>query len=134
MAVHRSDLVASVLLVGVALVGFALWGDLPPEMAIHFDVSGTPDNYVPKPVALLLTPAIGLSAVAFSRYAIGADPSADPLVGAAAVYFVGGVVAYVHALVLAYNLGYGFSIWVALVPVFVASAGLVVWAVSRERF
>lgn len=119
---------------GVALAGFALWGDLPPEMAIHFDASGTPDNYVPKPVALLLTPAIGLGSVAVVRYAVRTDPSADPLVGTGAVYFVGGVVAYVHALVLAYNLGYAFSMWAALVPVFVASAALVVWAVSRERF
>ncbi|MEF8880894.1 MAG: DUF1648 domain-containing protein [Halapricum sp.] len=133
MPVRRSDLVATGLLAATALAGVVLWNDLPAEMAIHFDASGTPDNYVDKPLGVLLAPAIGFGAIWFTRLSARADPSADPRVIAGAVYFVGGLIAYVQALVLAYNLGHRFSMTTALVPVFVASAVLVVWAVYRER-
>jgi uncharacterized membrane protein len=133
MSFHRSDLVATGLLVASVLAGLVLWNDLPAEMAIHFDAGGTPDNYVSKSLGILLGPAIGLGAIAFTRLSVRADPSADPKVAAGAVYFVGGLVAYVQALVLAYNLGHRFSMTRALVPVFVAAAVLVVWAVYREQ-
>lgn len=112
--------------------GVALWPRLPAEMAVHFDANGTPDNYASKPVGVLLAPAIGLVAVGVVRYAGRADPTADPRVLAVAVVFVGGLIAYVQGLVLAYNLGHGFSMTVALAPVFVAAAALVGYALYRE--
>ncbi|MCU4718445.1 DUF1648 domain-containing protein [Halapricum hydrolyticum] len=133
MTLHRSDRIAGGLLIVTALVGIAFWDALPAEMAIHFGPGGTPDSYVPKPVGVVLAPMIGVGAIAVARTAIRADPTADPRVGAGAIYFVGGVVSYVHALVLAYNLGHRFSMTAALVPVFLAAAVLVAWAVYRDR-
>lgn len=126
------ELLALGLLALAALAGVVLWPDLPAEMAVHFDATGTPDNYVPKPVGVFLAPAIGLGALGVVRYAARTDPSADPQVLAAAVVFVGGLIAYVQGLVLAYNLGYAFSMPAALAPVFVAAAALVGFAVHRE--
>ena len=133
MALHRSDLVASGLLVAAAFVGVVFWESLPAEMAIHFDASGTPDSYVSKPVGVVLAPAIGLASIAFTRVAVRADPSSDPVIENATIYFLGGVVSYVHLLVIAYNLDYRFSMTVALGPVFVAAGVLVVWAIYRDR-
>lgn len=133
MALHRSDIVASGLLVAAALVGVAFWESLPAEMAIHFDASGTPDSVVSRPVGVVLAPAIGLAAIAFTRLSIRADPSSDPVIGRAAIYFVGGIVSYVHLLVIAYNLDYRFSMTAALGPVFVAAGVLVVWAIYRDQ-
>ncbi|QSG12061.1 Uncharacterized membrane protein, DUF1648 family [Halapricum desulfuricans] len=133
MVLQRSDLIASAMLVLAALAGVAFWDALPAEMAIHFGPGGDPDSYVSRPVGVVLAPAIGLGAIAIARAAIRADPTSDPRVGSAAIYFVGGVVSYVHGLVLAYNLGHRFSMTAALVPVFVATAVLVAWAVYRDR-
>ena len=133
MPLHRSDRIAGGLLVLTALAGFVFWDALPVEMAIHFGPGGEPDSYVSRPVGLVLAPAIGLATIAFVRASIRADPTADTRVGAVAIFFVAGVVSYVHGLTLAYNLGSRFSMTTALVPVFAAAAVLVAWAVYRER-
>ena len=127
-----SDVVALAALALAVVAGVVLWPRLPAGMAVHFDAGGTPDNYVSKPVGVLLVPAIGLVAVGIVRYAGRADPTVDPRVLAVAIVFVGGVVAYVQGLVLAYNLGHGFSMTTALAPVFVAAAALVGYALYRE--
>lgn len=133
MTLHRSDRIAGGLLIVAALVGIAFWDALPAEMAIHFGPGGEPDSYVPRAVGVVLTPVIGLAAITIARISIRADPTADPRIGAGAIYFVAGVVSYAHALVLAYNLGHRFSMTAALVPVFLAAAVLVAWAVYRDR-
>ncbi|QLD89976.1 DUF1648 domain-containing protein [Natronomonas salina] len=127
-----SYLLALAALALAVVAGVALWPRLPAEIAVHFDASGTPDNYVSKPVGVLLAPAIGLVAVGIVRYAERADPTADPRVLAVSVVFVGGLIAYVQGLVLAYNLGNAFSMTTALAPVFVAAAALVGYALYRE--
>jgi uncharacterized membrane protein len=129
---NRTDLVAGGILVAAGLVGAVLWPQLPGELAIHFDASGTPDDYVSKPVGIALAPIIGLVTLGAVRLAIRVDPTADRSVADATVLFLGSVIAYIHVLVLGYNLGYRFSMSVALVPVFVAAAGLVGYALVRE--
>jgi uncharacterized membrane protein len=134
MQYRPSDAVALALLVVAAVAGVAVWPSLPAEMAIHFDASGTPDNFVSKPVAVFLTPAIGLGTVVFMRAVAHADPSADQRTLSAAVVFVSGIIAYVHGLVLTYNLGYDYDMTIALVPVFLATAALVGYAFYREGY
>ena len=132
LPVRRSDLAAVALLALAGLAGVALWPRLPAEMAVHFDASGTPDNYTPKVVGVFLAPVVGVAAVAFVRVAVRLDPTADHRVVAAAVLFLGGVIAYVQGLVLAFNLGYEYSMAAALAPVFVGTAVLVGYALVRE--
>jgi len=128
-----SDLVAVAVLALAAVAGVAVWPRLPAEVAIHFDAAGTPDRYVSKPVGVFLAPAIGLVGVAIVRFAGRSDPTADRRVLSLAVVFVGGLVAYAQGLVLAFNLGWAFSMTAALVPVFVAAAALVGYALYRDR-
>lgn len=134
MQLRVSDVLGTTLLVVAALAGAAVWDSLPAEMAIHFDASGTPDNFVPRPVGVFLTPGIGLGTVAFMRGMARVDPSADQRTLSAAVVVTAGIIAYVHGLVLAYNLGYRFEMTATLVPVFLAVAGLVGYAVHREGY
>lgn len=63
-----SDLVALASLALAALAGVALWSQLPAEMAVHFDASGTPDSYVSKRVDVLLAPVF-VATAAFVAYA-----------------------------------------------------------------
>ncbi len=127
------DRLAAGLLVGAALAGVALWPRLPAEMAVHVDAGGEPDEFVARPLAVALGPAVGLAGVAVARLAGRADPTADPAVVGAAVLFVGGVVAYVQGLVLAYNLGYAVPMTLALTPVFVAAGAVALYALRRDR-
>lgn len=130
--VRTADLVGVALLVAAALAGVALWPRLPAEMAIHFDASGTPDNYASKPVGVFLTPVLGVVAVALMRGTKRIDPSADERTLSVAVVYLAGVIAYVQGLVLAFNLGYAFSMTAALAPVFVGAAVLVAYALARD--
>jgi uncharacterized membrane protein len=129
---RTADAVSLALLAGVTLLGVALWPRLPSEMAVHFDASNTPDNYVSKPVGVFLTPAVGVAVAAFTRLSARVDPTADPRTLDAAVAFVGLVVAYVHALVLAWNLGVRYDIGVAVAPVLLGAGGLTVYALHRD--
>jgi hypothetical protein len=130
---RRADLLAYAAIGLAVLGGLVLWPRLPAEMAIHFDASSTPDNFVAKPVGVLLTPTIGIAAVLLVRRGgeLGGGPS-HPTVEDAAVGFVGVVVGYVHALVLAWNVGLRFDVALSVVPVLVLAVALVVYAMYRE--
>lgn len=131
-SVRPADLLGVALLAAAALAGVVLWPRLPGEMAIHFDASGTPDNYTSKPLGVVLAPAIGVLAVAAMRGAKRIDPGADERTLSVAVVYVAGVIAYVQGLVLAFNLGHAFSMTAALAPVFVGAAVLVAYALVRD--
>ena len=49
---NRADLVAYGAIGLAVLGGLLFWARLPAEMAIHFDATSTPDNYVSKPVGV----------------------------------------------------------------------------------
>ncbi|WP_254839379.1 DUF1648 domain-containing protein [Natronomonas marina] len=126
------DVLAAGLLAASALAGLALWPRLPAEMAIHFDSGGDPDDFVARPLGVALAPALGVAGIAIARLSARADPSTDARVLGAAVLFVGAVVAYVQALVLAYNLGYAVPFSLGLTPVLVAAALLTVYALRVD--
>ena len=130
---NRADAVAYAA-IGIAVLGGLLfWPRLPAEMAIHFDATSTPNNYVSRPVGVLLTPTIGVAAILLVRRGSersGGSP--NPAVEDAVVAFVGVVVAYAHALVVAWNVGLRFDVTVAVVPVLVLAGLLVLYAAWRE--
>lgn len=136
MNARTADAIAYALLVGAALVGVVLWPELPERMAIHFDAGGTSDDWVPKPVAVVLVPAIGVLAVLLTRY--GPEwlqaGSGSPRVETASVLFVAGVMSYTQGFVYAWNLGYRLNAaLVVLAPALVGAAALVVYAVTVDR-
>jgi uncharacterized membrane protein len=133
MDARLADLVAYTLLVGAALAGVLLWPALPDSMAIHFGAGGEPDSFIAKPIAVILTPAIGVASVLLVRYAPEwASRTRSPHVETLSVVFVGSVVAYVQGFVYAWNLGYRPSIWVVLGPVLLAAAAFVAYTYTRE--
>lgn len=135
MNARTADATAYALLAGIALLGVVLWPALPERMAIHFDAGGTPDDRMPKPVAVVLVPATGTLGVLLTRYApewLNAGPS-SPRVETATVLFVAGVMTYIQAFVYAWNLGYRLDATaVVLVPALVAAAALVGYALTVD--
>jgi len=130
---RTSDLFAYALLAGSAALGLLVWPALPESVAIHFGLGGDPDTFVSKPVAVVLTPAIGVLAVLAVRYAperLGGHT--DSLASEnTTVLFVAAVIAYAQAFVYVRNLGYQPDPMVVTVPVLIA-AGLFVVYVYRQ--
>jgi uncharacterized membrane protein len=93
--------------------------DLPAEMAMHFGPSGEPDDFASRTVGMALVPAIMLVLLAVLEIFPRVDPLEanieafervyDVLVLALMAFLLG-----VHALLLAYNLGYDVPIELAV--------------------
>lgn len=130
---RRADLLAYAAIGLAVLGGLLLWPRLPAEMTIHFDASSTPDDFVAKPLGVLLSPTIGAAAILLVRRGgeLGSGPT-HPAVEDAAVGFVGVVVAYVNGLVLAWNVGFRFDVTVSVLPVVGLAVVLVVYAAWRD--
>ena len=127
---RTSDLLAYGLLAVSALAGLLVWSSLPDTMAIHFGISGEPDRFVPKPLAVVLAPAIGVAGVLVTRYAPArfGGTHGPPAVEHATVVFISGTVAYLQGFVLAWNLGHRVGSNAILVPVLLAAAALAGYA------
>lgn len=120
MRFTRYDYAGVALLGLVAVAGVALLPSLPDRLAVHFGTGG-PDSFVSPFVGVLLLPAVGVGTVAFLRL-VSARPGTNavsPSYGLLLAAFL----AYVQAVVLAWNLGYPVDVSVAVLPaaaVFVA--------------
>ena len=137
MNARTSDLLAYALLAGSAALGLLVWPALPGSVAIHFGLGGDPDTFVSKPVAVVLTPAIGVLAV-LAVLAVRYTPerfggnTGSPASENTTVLFVAAVVAYVQAFVYVWNLGYQLDPNVVTAPVLTAAGLLVVYAYRRD--
>jgi len=127
-----SVLTACLIAVPVA-AGVAVWSRLPAEMAIHFSATGTPDNYVPKPVGVFLVPVVMLFTLAVIRAAFRADPPDDSQIEPVVTVSSIALLSAVQLLVLAWNLGYSVPFDLVLVAVVLWSIGLVGYVTVRER-
>jgi hypothetical protein len=116
--------------IGLAAIPIAaailLWSVLPAEMAIHWS-GGTPDTYVAKPLATLGLFAFAVGTIVFVRVAPDAITN-TPGGTNPSVLFLGVVFAWAEAIVLAWNLGLRFSVELALVPILILTASLLVYA------
>lgn len=138
----RRDLAGGGIVVLTALASVLAAPELPAEMAIHFDAAGDPDGYVDRSVALVAAPLLAAGLVA----TFAALPRIDPLgenvaefqgaydaLAVVTVAFVG----YVHATVLAFNLGVGFDLLAALAPAMAAlyyAVGVLLERAERNWF
>jgi uncharacterized membrane protein len=126
---RRADL-AALTLVGLSLLASAvLYASLPSEMAVQFS-GETPSSVVSKPVGAFAVPALGAVVVAGIRIAprLGLDRNRQPDLG---VLLTGVIVAYVHTLILLWNVGVRFQPALAVVPLLVVVVGLTVYVRSR---
>lgn len=93
--------------------------DLPAEIAIHWGASGAPDDYAPRALGVAFVPALMLVLLAVFEIVPRIDPLEaniesfervyDGLVLTLMAFLVG-----VHAIVLAFNLGYDVPIELAV--------------------
>ncbi|RLM97010.1 DUF1648 domain-containing protein [Haloarcula sp. Atlit-7R] len=118
----RADIVSGAIIALTAMAGVAVWSRLPAEVAIHFSASSTPDNYVSKPVGVVLMPALMLATLVVLEWAFRYDPPDVPQVAATVTVATMAFMGAIHGLVLAWNLGYQ-------VPFDLVLVGSLVWAV-----
>ncbi|MFB6266626.1 MAG: DUF1648 domain-containing protein [Halodesulfurarchaeum sp.] len=123
---RRFDLIAGGLMAIPLAFGLARWADLPAQMAIHWS-GGGPDTFVSKPVAILGLFLFGLGTVAFVRIAPSSMTN-TPGGQNVTVLFLGLVFAWVHGMVVVWNLGYHFSITLAVLPILLLAGALVAYA------
>lgn len=128
----RSGLLSGGLIALTVLVSVALWPRLPAEVAIHFSVSGTPDNYVAKPVGVALLPVVMVLTLVFMQWVVRHDPPADPQVPAVVTVATMGFLATLQVLVLGWNLGYPVPFDIVLVGSLIWAAVLCGYAIRRE--
>lgn len=115
-------IVAVVVLYSFILAGI-VWGIMPPMMASHWNIAGEVDGFMPRPVALLMMPVLGLVLAGLFWLLPRLDPFKENIVKFGDVYkktvvAVFAFLFYVYVLTIAWNLGYPFSLPKFLVPAF----------------
>jgi uncharacterized membrane protein len=130
---RTTDLSGVALAVAAAAVGVVFWRELPAEMAVHFDVGGAPDGYVPKPVAVFALPLLTVALLGFVNLVARYDPPTAPRVLTVSKLWTAALLAYVQTFVVVWNLGYTLSVDLVLAPVLVSAVILVLWSVAAER-
>lgn len=116
----RTRLTGGIVLVAVAALASVLSRpDLSAEVAIHFDAAGQPDGYAARDVALAFLPATMLGVLVLFELLPRIDPLRENIEAFERVYDVLVLstlasLAGVHGLVLAFNLGYGVPLGVAV--------------------
>ncbi|MGB9958266.1 DUF1648 domain-containing protein [Haloferax prahovense] len=128
MRVPRLTLVGVAILALSAVAGLVALPALPSSVAIQFGIGGTPYSVVAAPLGVALIPAIGVGVLLVTQFVGATDigNSVPPVFDAVLATFL----AYVQALVLAYNLGARFDMLVAVVPA-VVTFGVVAVVLDR---
>jgi len=129
---NRADIANGAIIALTALASVAVWSRLPAEVAIHFSASGTPDNYVSKPVGVVLMPALMLATLIVLNLAFRYDPPDVPRVAATITVATMAYMGVIHGLVLAWNLGYPVPFDRVLVGSLVWAAFVVGYAVKMK--
>ena len=122
MNTRTTIIIASIMIVGAALVGVALWNQLPDPMASHWNANDQVNGYISRFWGVFLMPL--LTTGLFLLFL--AIPKIDPLKANIAqfrdvfnlfiVLFVGFML-YIYFLTLLWNLGYtGFNMSNAMLP------------------
>ena len=110
----------------VAAVASALAApSLPEQLVTNWDASGTANGTMPRTAALVGGPALALGIVVLFEAIPRIDPLGENIEKFSGIYdgiavLTAAFVAYVHGLVLAWNLGYEFEIIQAISPAIAA--------------
>jgi len=119
-----------------------LYGSVPERMASHWDLDGQANGYVGKVFGLFLVPIIALVIFLFMVALPGLDPlrrNYDAFINEYDVLCTGiaAFLCYLHALTLAYNIGYQFDLIRLLAPAFgvmLFGLGMIMKKVKRNWF
>ncbi|WP_157972591.1 DUF1648 domain-containing protein [Saliphagus sp. LR7] len=129
---RRADRIGLGIIGGVTVVGLVLVPRLPAEVAIHFTAGGTPDNYVPRLVAVFSVPGIALATILLIRGAARLDPPTDPRSIDAVIIGMASMLSAIYLLVLAWNLGYTVSMSLVAAGTVLCTIVLASYVVLRE--
>jgi uncharacterized membrane protein len=66
--------ITSVVCLLPIVLSLAVYADLPEKIAIHWNGAGTPDNFIPKPLAAFGLPFLFLAINLFSKLRLYGDP------------------------------------------------------------
>lgn len=119
-SIHRYGI--ALLITALAGVGSILAApELPAEMAIHWDASGTADDYAAREVGLTLLPALAVAMLGLFALLPRIDPLGANIQRFRAAYdwfavLTVALLAYLHGVVLAVNIGYDLSVVQLLAP------------------
>lgn len=122
MELNKTDYGIMLLLtVLVAVTGYG-FTQLSGEIAIHFDVSGQPDNYMPLIPGLLLLPGIGIGILILFQYLPRIDPLGDNYESFEDLFellklLLVGIFAYLQVMIIAWNLGFRYNPALMVSPV-----------------
>lgn len=121
MQSRRQLLAEAAVVAATALLGVAFLEQLPAEVAIHFGSEGQPDDFVSRPVALALLPAMQAGMIALFAVLPRLDPLGENVAAFGRAYdafalVLLGYLGYVHALVVLWNVGTQVPVLQALVP------------------
>jgi len=140
--VRTRDLVNGAIVALIALASAVYAPELPEEMAIHFDAAGEPDNYMQTEVVLVGSVALAAGTAALFAVLPRIDPLGENFAEFQTTYDGFAVVtvaflAYIHGLVLAYNVGFEFGMIRATVPATAALyllLAVLLWRAERNWF
>lgn len=95
--------------------------ELPAQLTAHWNAAGTPDGTLPATAILVGGPALVASMVVLFELIPRIDPLGENIRIARTAYdafalLTAGVVAYLHLLILVWNLGYTVEIYQAIAP------------------
>lgn len=107
--------IVSLTVFTAVVVSAIVYADLPASMAIHFDTTQNPDNYVAKWIGAFLLPVVMIVVVSITRLAIRFERDENKRRRALAVnHTIDAIISVlllaVHLFTLAYNLGYTVSV------------------------
>ena len=150
----RRDVAGGGIVLLMTLAAALVYPRLPKRMAVHFSAGGQPDGYLARPLAAALLQAeqaecLGAcprgtspGVVATVLVLFKLVPAIDPLGGNIErfqryydffVGFAAGILAYVHGLVLAYNVGYRFDMTTVVVPLLAVTFVVAGYVIENAR-
>ena len=122
MTTRTTTILVLLMILGATIAGLLLWNQLPEQMASHWNINDQVDGYMSKFWGVFMMPLITLGM--FLLFLI--IPSINPLKANIAKFrgvfnlfitFIMGFMIYIHALTLAWNLGYtGFKMSTSMLP------------------
>ena len=122
MTTRTTTILVLIMIVGAAVVGLALWNQLPNQMASHWNINDEVDGTMPKFWGVFMMPLVSLGLFLLFLVIPNIDPnkaniaefreSFNLFIGLFVVFML-----YIHGLTLAWNLGYtGFKMSTSMLP------------------
>ncbi|MBN1303357.1 MAG: SdpI family protein [Anaerolineales bacterium] len=140
----KTTLVLSLILIGIAVAaGLLAWGQMPGQVASHWNASGQVDGYISRFWGVFLMPVVAAGMLALFLVIPMIDPLKKNIVQFREyfntfIFLLILFLLYMHALTLAWNLGYaGFNMGTAMLPalgLFLIYAGIMMGKAKRNFF